>query len=354
MEVAFPRPGTVLTCHDGTVRDGRLHLDLQGVAGEPLTLHVAGLPTVLEPGPFRVPIVLTGPSGSVPLQWNGPSGPGDMDLPLFWERSERLRYRFSVDDNVLFLRDIARQRPRSLFDHPYLGFWRRMHERYGARIQFNIYYQCEGFDLREMPDQYRSQWEECADWIRLTFHALQDEPARPYRSFGYDEVARDFDLVTGEIRRWAGERLLSPFTTVHWGETTRDGARALRDRGILGLVGYFTFQDGQPFCSYYLDPETTRALEHREAWVDVDLDMIFVRHDMVVNSLPLEKAVPHLESVTADPHQSLILELMIHEQYFRPELQFHQPDAADKVERVLRWVTEHGYESIFYEEDLLR
>src|SRR5579885_273475 len=96
----------------------------------------------------------------------------------------------------------------------------------------------------------------------------------------------------------------------------RSAARALRAEGVRGLVGYFEARDGLPSVCYYLPLAQWRYLSGRDYWKDTREDLLFLRHDMVVNLFPLEQIVPRLEQVAADPHQAEILELMIHEQYF--------------------------------------
>jgi hypothetical protein len=263
-----------------------------------------------------------------------------------------LRCRFSVDDSIWFLRDIGLYASGSIFDNGFLRFWRNMHEAYGLKVQFNVYYEDldTGWTLLQMPDRFRKEWLANADWIRLTFHARADRPDMPYAQATYKTVARDFRLVTREIIRFAGPDLLSKCTTLHWGAATREGCRALRDNGIEALVGYFELRDGMPWVSYYLDPEQTSLLNRRDMWRDETEGLLFIRHDMVVNLYALEEVVPHLERVYTDTRQNEILELMIHEQYFYPRFEGYQPDAAEKVRRAAEWVVEHGYRGAFYED----
>lgn len=67
-------------------------------------------------------------------------------------------YRFSIDDNIWVFRDIARQRPSSLFENEYLGTLYRLHRKHGTRFQLNVYLETDGFDLSQMPDCYRQEW----------------------------------------------------------------------------------------------------------------------------------------------------------------------------------------------------
>jgi hypothetical protein len=262
--------------------------------------------------------------------------------------AEGRRYRFSVDDNIYFLKDIAEHQKeyRSIFDNPYLAFWREMHQKYGTKFHFNIYYQTEGFNLSAMPGRYRQEWRDNADWLRLTFHARANDPDRPYLNAPASQVLADYRLVTHEIERFAGRELLSPVTTVHWGEATREACAALRQEGIRILAGYFEFgPDGKPRVSYYLSPDQVKHFEHLDYWKDTSLDLTFVKLHAVLNQIPLNRIVPTLEKISPAN-----LELMIHEQYFYPFYKNYLPDYRARVEQAIRWATEHEYRSVFYNE----
>jgi hypothetical protein len=60
--------------------------------------------------------------------------------------------------------------------------------------------------------------------------------------------------------------------------------------------------------------------DERDYWKDTREDVIFVRHDLVINTLPLDKIVPHLEKVAADPHQSELLGAIDSRTVFLPRL----------------------------------
>jgi hypothetical protein len=228
-----------------------------------------------------------------------------------------------------------------------------MHEKYGTKVHFNIYYETQGFNLSQMPDKFRPEWQKNADWIRLTFHARANDPDRPYIHASPERVRQDYRLVTAEIERFAGKELSSPITTVHWGTITRAAARALRAEGVRGLVGYFEQNDGMPSVCYYLPLAQARYLMGRDYWKDMQEDLLFVRHDMVINLFHLADIVPRLEQVAADPHQAEIMELMIHEQYFYPDYVAYEPDYRQRVERAIEWVSRHGYKPVFYSEGFL-
>jgi hypothetical protein len=349
LRILTPPDGAILNRHDGERMPRGLRILVEGVSPGPV--RVNGAPAEMRDGRFRASVVLAAHETRLTAE-----GGGHKDsIRVFWDRASLPRYRFSIDDNIWFLRDIAQNAAKyaSIFDNPYLAFWREMHRKYGARIHFNIYRETEGFNLSQMPAKYRDEWRRNADWIRLTFHARANDPARPYLESTAARIREDYRLVTREIDRFAGKEVLSNFTTIHWGTTTLAAARALRQEGVFGLAGYFEARDELPTVCYYLPLAQWTYLAGRDYWKDTAEDLLFVRHDMVVNSFKLEEIVPRLEKLAADPHQSEVLELMIHEQYFSPGYVAYQPDFRQKVERAIEWVTRRGYRAVFFGEGFL-
>jgi len=358
LHLTSPCDGDILTRHDGEETAAGLRLTVEGVGGGgPVNVNGVGARLMPGEGPGqRFQAIATLPPEPRRQAIVAQAGGEQAAITVTYLARSRRRFRFSVDDNVQFLADLARDPDAfpSLFDHWYLGFWRRMHETYGAKIHINIYYQTpEGFRLPELPARWRDEWRASASWLHLTFHALQDKPDRIYRYATAAQIGADCDLVTDEIKRFAGPEVLSPVTTVHWAEAPREAVRALRGRGIRGLIGIFASEDGPPTTGYYLTPEQAAHAALRDAWEDTTEGVVFIECDCVVNSLPLERIVPHLAALAALPQRAEMMELLIHEQYFRRELPHFQPDVMQKVEAALGWVTEHGYEPVFWGEGFL-
>ena len=352
VRILEPPDGAILNRHDGETTTGGLRITVRGLSKHrgPVLVNCAEVP--VDSGRFETTVVLGAQENEIVAE---AAGGGKDKVIVLWDRHSYARYRFSTDDNIWFLRDIARhaERYKSIFENEYLAMWRDLHRKYGVKIHFNIYYETEGFNLSQMPDKFRDEWKQNADWIRLTFHAKANDPDRPYIHASAEKIRQDYLLVTGEIARFAGREVLSPFTTVHWGETTLAGARALREEGVVGLTGYFDSDGEFPRVSYYLPLAQWLHASKRDYWKDTAADLLFVRHDIVINTVPLEQIVPHLERLVKDPHQSEVMELMIHEQYFYPDYRAYEPDYRERCERAIGWVTRRGYKPVFYEEGFL-
>ncbi|NOZ24357.1 MAG: hypothetical protein GXP25_25040 [Planctomycetes bacterium] len=351
VKITEPIDGAILNRLHGKETAEGLDITVKGTCPSDASVAVNGQSATVNGEEFSASIRLQEQETTLIAEADGESD----SILVLYDKNSFKRYRFSLDDDIYFLRDLARSNYKSIFDNPFLALWKRLHDTYGTRTNCNLYFQCDDFNLTMMPDQYKSEWADNADWFRLTFHALQNDPNEPYIHSSYDEVARDYDKVVNEILRFAGEEVMNTFTTIHWGEATVDGCRAVRDRGINGLCGYFVLHDGRPKVSYYLDREHTEHLSQRDYWKDTKEDIIFVRHAIVCNNgaFPPEKIPAHLGEVAANPYQGEVLELMIHEQYFYPDYQAYLPDYAERCETAVRWCAEHDYEPVFYSDGFI-
>lgn len=350
VRITAPWDGDVLNRHDGVETDAGLSITIEGIAPVGEAVTVADVEAEREGERFRAQVTLSAPETTITAR----CGADEDRIMLLYDRASYRRYRFSVDDNVLFLRDLAVHQPASLFDHWYLAFWREMHERFAAKIHLNIYYQCPGFILPEMHDRWREEWAANAHWLHLSFHALQNEPAWIYRNAPGRRLARDWEMVMDEIYRFATPAVTGDTTTVHWAEATQEGVAALYARGIRKLIVLPSFHpDGSPRTSYHLDRTQVQHVCERDAWRDPVTGMIFVTCDEVVNSYSLEDVPKVLDVQEQSPHTCELIELLIHEQYFREELSHYQADVRDKVIAALSWVTERGYEPCFWSEGFL-
>ncbi len=249
---------------------------------------------------------------------------------------------FTVDDNVRFLEEISESRPDSIFEHPYLAMMLRLHEKFGVKVQLNLFYRMEGFSLAQMRADYAEEWRAASDWLKLSFHSDR-ENVRPYQNSGYGEVYSDCDAVRREIIRFASPESLGRTTTVHYCVTTDEGLRALSDCGVEGLLGLFGTED-KPRTSYGLS-EDAAARIRRGATVS-EGGIAFASIDMIVNNLRAEQ----IDGALARLSGRESVRVMIHEQYFYADYPGYQPDFEEKLARVFSVLCACGYESRFFEE----
>lgn len=356
----FPIDGDVMNSRDGEWKRGALVIPVGVKAAEAVSINGVAAAYDKERDCFVAQVPLTGWRNSLLAK----AGDAEARITVFrmeWEREKT--YRISSDDNVRFLQELNEGDYASVFEHPYLAVYKEAHDRFGAKVNLNLFYSFDDearvkfsephsyFDLSMMTERYREEFIANASWLKLSFHAKGEFPDKPYRYADGETVRRDCLEVCRQILRFAGKESLSNETTVHWGEANREGVRALRALGIKNLAGYFErTPKGEPLVSYYLEDGLLDHVGGRDFWVDTAGDMIFARIDRVLNLDSAEEGMAAVRQAVEDPHRGGFVSLMIHEQYFYSDYENYLPDFAERVLAPCEYLFSLGYRGAFLEE----
>ena len=239
------------------------------------------------------------------------------------------------------MKEITENRYRSIFEHPYLAMYRRLHEEFGLKVQLNLFYRTEGFDLSEMSEAYYDEWRENADWLKLSFHS-ELESFRPYESAGYCDVYEDCKRVNDQIKRFASPAALASTTTIHYCLLTDGGLKAIRDVGVVGLLGLFGTSE-EPRTSYGICESDARKIRDGDT-IKIG-EISFASIDIVLNSFTTEMIIEKLSGLT----NRECIRVMIHEQYFYGDYPRYQPEFEEKLRSTFAFLSNNGYRSGFYE-----
>lgn len=303
------------------------------------------------------------------------------------------KYLFFIDDVIWCFRDLARTRPASLFDHPFFAMLRKVHRDYGTKTQLNCFYQTDNFygnddfSLAEMPDCYKEEFRQNANWLKLAFHARQEFPDYPYVNASYGQVFDDFQKFRAEVLRFAGEASFTYPMVPHWLPVSYDGCRALYDCGVRLLSatdGPRTAYSGDPatlpyghaarllqdrkpetmlytrstantaiarsICGYnhVEDPRFSETLRTTASFPDEKTGLRFKRVcDQTVHNLMTMETLP---VILGDRIHDSYIGLGTHEQYFYGHYFAYQPDYAEKLYLAAKMLTEAGFSCIFMED----
>ncbi len=306
------------------------------------------------------------------------------------------RAAFYIDDAMFTFRDLAAQRPKSCWDHRFLGHLKEAWERYGQRIQLNLFYRNdffygvrEGlFSLKDMPDTWRDEFQAAKEWFRFGFHSLQEYPDYPWISASYDDVKLTWDLITSEVERFAGPGMFAKAVVPHWGPMSREGCIALKDCGAKvvwvsrGKRWEYTGDRSILPYGHAYRIENHRKPESAIYWragggddISVSasgynhLETEFVEktrgtynwiHDNAtgVNFKAFTSGGPclnlfRLQDITAAIERIGEPEFYCygtHEQYFFKDYFMYQPDYCEKTLLTAKWMHDHGYQYIFIED----
>lgn len=249
---------------------------------------------------------------------------------------------FTVDDNIRCLKEITERAYQSIFEHPYLAMYKRLHDDFNLKVQLNLFNRMGGFDLSQMSSAYCDEWKKHADWLKLSFHS-EREVSKPYEFSGYDEVYADCREVNNQILRFATSAALAKTTTVHCCVTTQEGLEALTDNGVVGLLGLYG-TDEKPRVSYGRDAAEVEKL--RKGEIVKNDGISYASIDIVLNSFSKEDILTQLENLTDRKG----IRVMIHEQFFYADYRNYQPNFEEKLRATFAFLCAHGYQSKHFED----
>lgn len=320
-------------------------------------------------------------------------GPVLTDVELRTGRIRGKTAAFYIDDVIWTLRDLTRQRPKSLLELPFLAHLRECHEKWGLKVQLNLFYRTDfyygrdEFSLADVTADYKSEWQANKDWLRLGFHSLQEFPDYPFVSADYEDVKFVFDRIRNEVDRFAGTGVFTYATVPHWFPTSKEGCRALKDCGVRVIAcscgPRYRYDGNREMLPYGhgMRAENNRKPETAMYWREGQGDAISVSlcgynhlsdaqfeqtcgtyaylHDndtganfkqftcgpclnlSTVEGLPAE-CKPNLDKE--------FFAFATHEQYFYREYFAYQSDYAEKTRVISRILKESGYSFVFIED----
>ena len=359
LRIQEPFHGAVLNRRHGKTAAGALHITVTGDAPLYGAVTVNGIPAQAASGRFRATVPITERETDITAVYQGSYGRQEHTVRVVWDRNSFPRYRFSIDDNSFWLRDIAEKGYGSIFDCFYLDILRNLNREYRTKFTLNIYYDVipefgqAHFRIPDFPDRYKPEFEANADWLGLAFHAYANEPDRPYQYAGADKLLNDLQLVEEQIVRFAGEQTRIMPTVIHWGMVQPDALKALRGYGVRVLSGFDYPSNYGHDVNYWLDDAKCEHLTNHDALMDWDSGIVFSKCDIICNNTPVDQVVPALAPLVDDPNTAEIMDLFTHEQYFWPFYRRYVPDHAERLDAAIRWVTEQGYKPVFFHEGFL-
>ncbi len=302
-----------------------------------------------------------------------------------------------VNGVIKALRDISREHPGSIFDNEYMRQLKELHLKYGVKITLNLFYRTDffygddDFNLSEMPDDYKKEWEECSDWLKLSAQSKQEYPDYPFVNIDYDDAYAIFGRIKNEIYRFAGEKSFSANTIIHWNAISKDGCRALYDLGIrsVNMTAGKTSEFNGDILSlphghaqrllYNRKPETKVWFWNDEFHPDIansicgynhledgippvngEKQYIYKDEETGICFMKIEKGVSLKHYNTnglqiyfkqaKQKNNNAVVSCSYHEMYYYEDFYMYQPDYFDKLNLAAKIYKENDYEFIFADE----
>ena len=139
LEIIFPAQGEILSFRSGSESADGLKIKVTGIARISDNVTVNGVPATRCGERFDAEITLTGRFSKITALASGCRGKASREIEVVYDRASFRRANFCIDDVIYTFREIARDRPASLFDHFYLKHLKMLHERYAMKITLNVF-----------------------------------------------------------------------------------------------------------------------------------------------------------------------------------------------------------------------
>ena len=255
IEITNYRQGAILNHNHGKEGKKSLKVTVQGISegGWPVTVNEQ--PAVMEGRHFSADVELTQRVNVVKASVVTPYGTYSQELTLVWDKKSFKRFNFFIDDHSFFYTDLAKQRPKKAFDHFYLAALKKIHDKYGFKVTLNTFYHNDHHDfyLKDMPDIWKSEFQDNSDWLKFSFHAYSEFPDRPYAEATAATFGKHWDMVQKEIERFAGPECFIAPVVIHWAnvhpavaqEAIRRGVTAYSNNFRLRVMGGPSLEDRQ-------------------------------------------------------------------------------------------------------------
>ena len=306
------------------------------------------------------------------------------------------RAAFYIDDVIFCFRDLAQSRPKSIWDHFYFAAFKEAHDKYGLKVQMNVFYRNDfyygargaEFTLSQMPDTWKAEFQAAKDWLRFGFHSYAEFPDYPWINASYDDVVWTWKKLEGEVERFAGPGMFAKAVTPHWGPMSKEGCVALKDSGAKAIwcsAGKRYEYDGDRTVLPYghgMRIENFRKPETAMYWRAGGGDDISVSACGYNHFLPEQVAITRgtfnwlhdnatgcdfmtfgcgapvlnlirLEDIPARMGKVVGNEFLVHathEEYWFKDYFAYQPDSREKLLAACKVVHDAGYEYSFIEE----
>ena len=390
IEITSHRQGAILNRHHGQESERSLEITVRGISEAGLPVQVNGIPARMDGRSFSADVELTEKVNAVTASVMTPYGVYSQELQLVWDKRSRRRFNCFIDDHSFVFTELARQRPQRAFDHFYLAGLKKIHDETGFKVTLNTFYRNDhdkdGFLLKEMPDVWKSEFEENSDWLKFSFHSCGEFPDRPYLESSAEEIGRDYDLVRNEILRFAGEKSFIPPIVIHWGNIHPAAAQEIIRRGtrcyskgfrprVMGgpslaerlqggdmtrvqqrsVSGEDKLAPTDGLKMHYGFQEDDDYLAKHHACYDPSLGIVFYRGTICCNLVPLAEIPKRFEEIMKEVDDFGIdaLGFASHEQYTFPSYPNYLPDHMERIGLVARLFAENGFEPVYFNDGLL-
>ncbi len=144
----------------------------------------------------------------------------------------KMKYiHFSIDDVGKSLAWLAVNKPKSIYDMLFFGLLNKWHSCYGIKVTLNVYACLENFDLAQIPEVYKREFDSAGDWMRFAYHS---KSIRPFIEDELNTVITGYNIFDEACRRLMWHQ--SDIVRLHFWKASEEQKKFLKSKGVNILI----------------------------------------------------------------------------------------------------------------------
>lgn len=176
------------------------------------------------------------------------------------EYNQKGFFHLSIDDTIELFKDINEKQDVyiSIFDNEILNKFKKLHEQYGLKVTFYCYYESDEFNLSQMTQKYKNEFEENSNWMKFGFHNYNENT---YKNATYQKVLREYEQTIEQLINIVGEKSIDYVIRLGYFEASNETIDALT-KSKYAISGLLCSDDGR--ISYSLNEAQQKELDKQE------------------------------------------------------------------------------------------
>lgn len=249
-------------------------------------------------------------------------------------------FNLSFDDTILIFEDISSKNYDSLFENATLAWYKDLHSKYGVTVSCFVYYEDGDFNLSDVTERYRDEFEKNSNWLRFGFHTVDKDTNYPTRN----NLVSDYEKTVQQLKRIVGSNAIDNVIRLQNFQGTYaeiSQLAKLEDEPIKGLL---TADDMRQ--SYYLSSKANSYIYAHDELYDEDTGLYFFSTDFRTEYV--DNMGTKLKELQKDCWNNQTGDLVV----FSHEWDLSMENKA-KIEKICKYACDKGYRFEFFE-DILR
>lgn len=179
----------------------------------------------------------------------------------------------SFDDISKSINNLASNDYSSVWDEPFFGFLKELHEKYNAKFSLYLFFDC---NIDKCGGRYQNQLNVTSSWLKFGLHAESTDSS--FKNGSYAQGLNDWNKFVKNVIAFTGSSdSVDRVPRLQGFSGSKDCLLGMRD-AQEGALGFLTADDSRD--SYYLTDEQIKSVKTSDYYKDVQTDLCFVATDM--------------------------------------------------------------------------